>query len=313
MVLRHANVYNALYILAEATHLHAEQLAERLQCYLTVNMELFLDSGMLDDIPAALVKLLSRFARQKQVEKSSISRSNILAQKAMTAHAEWLALQDIPSTIVRTTHPSSRKSFTNVKLSPSGHSRKTPRPPISPLQSPIIQPARTIRRHPSGDDIFTMDDADALPPLILDQPQYSTPGSTSSNVVANPSPVWKAPSVPRYVEHIILGFFVTNPLSPRVDMKTVMAEAASAAGTQRPRELHRPLSSKSLHDPSYTQLPPSHTALQIAQAKPSPRMGSSPRPLAPLTPPRPSRDPPGLGRVITPTRQPSASNIRRTS
>jgi hypothetical protein len=202
VVLKHANVYNALYILAEATHLHAEQLAERLQCYLIVNMELFLDSGMLDDIPAGLVKLLSRFAQQKQVEKSPISRSSILAQKAMKIHAEWLALQDVPSTIVRTIHLSSRKSLTNVKLSPSGHSRKTLRPPISPLQSPIIQPAKSIRRHPSGDDIFTMDDADA-PSLSLDQPPYSIMGSKSSNIVANLPPVWKAPSVPRYVEHII--------------------------------------------------------------------------------------------------------------
>lgn len=292
VILNHTNVYNALFILADATHLHAEQLAERLQSYMTVNMELFLDGGMLDDIPLPLVEQLSRFAQQKQVEKSSISRSNILAQRALVLHAEWLALQDIPSTIPRSTHLPSRKSLTTIKLSPPGPCRRAPRLPLSPPQSPSIQPERTIRRPPSGDDIFMMDDADAFPSLSLDQPQLTTPNWKSSNTVANQSPIWKAPSV------------------PRVDMKTVMAEAA--------RE--RPLSSKSTHAPSSHRLPTSGassllTPLQpsnVAQTKQSPNAGSSPRP-PPPSPPRSSGGPQGLGPIITPTRQVSSTNIRRAS
>jgi hypothetical protein len=191
-------------------HFHAEQLAERLQSYIAVNMELFLDSGMLDDIPLALVEQLSKFAQQKQVEKSSISRSNILPQRALEAHAEWLALQDIPSTVHRTTHLPSRKSLTNVNLSPPVPSKRTPRLPTSPPQSPSIHPERMIRRPPSGDDIFVMDDADSLPSLNLDQPQPTTPKSKSSDVSAGPSSIWKAPSVPRYAEFITLDFVVVN-------------------------------------------------------------------------------------------------------
>jgi inhibitor of Bruton tyrosine kinase len=209
VILNHTSIYNALYILADATHLHAEQLAERLQSYVTVNVEAFLDGGMLDDVPHALVEQLSQFAQQKQVEKSSISRSNILAQRALETHAEWLALQDIPSTIHRPTHLPSRKSLTNVNLSPPGPSRKT-RLPVSPPQSPNIQPERTIRRPPSGDDIFVMDDADAPPSFSLDQPQPTTPTSKCSNAVASLSPIWKAPSVPRYVQFITLNFTVIN-------------------------------------------------------------------------------------------------------
>lgn len=277
---------------------------------MTVNMELFLDGGMLDDIPLPLVEQLSRFAQQKQVEKSSISRSNILAQRALVLHAEWLALQDIPSTIPRSTHLPSRKSLTTIKLSPPGPCRRAPRLPLSPPQSPSIQPERTIRRPPSGDDIFMMDDADAFPSLSLDQPQLTTPNWKSSNTVANQSPIWKAPSVPRYVESIPSGLFVINQLSLSVDMKTVMAEAA--------RE--RPLSSKSTHAPSSHRLPTSGassslTPLQpsnVAQTKQSPNAGSSPRP-PPPSPPRSSGGPQGLGPIITPTRQVSSTNIRRAS
>lgn len=204
IILKHTNIYNALYILADATHFHAEQLAERLQSYLTVNMELFLDGGMLDDIPIALVEQLSRFAQRQQVEKSSISRSNILAQKALESHAEWLALQDIPSVILRSTHLPTRKSFTNVKSSPPGPNRRTPRPPTSPPQSPSIRPEKGIRRPPSDDDIFVMDDTDAFPLLTLDQ-SPTTQNSKTSNAATGSSFIWKAPSMPRCAHSAILG------------------------------------------------------------------------------------------------------------
>ena len=93
-----------------------------------------------------------------------------------------------------------------------------------------------------------------------------------------------------------------------------MAEAASAA------ELQRPLVSKSFHDPSLhrpsTSAVSSLTPLQpqnLTQTKQSPRNDSNPRSFTPSTPPRASGGGPGLGPVITPTRQPSATNVRRAS
>jgi len=279
-------------------------------------MELFLDSGMLDDIPVALIEQLSQFAQQKQIEKSSISRSNVLTRRALETHTEWLALQDIPQTILRSTHLPSRKPSINVKSSPPRPSRRTLQPPTSPQPSPNIQPQQVLRRHPSGDDIFAMDDPDVPSSLSLDQPQHTTRNSKSSNAVANPSSIWKAPSVPRCVRFITLGFLVTNESSLSVDMKVVMAEAASAAGPRRSRDPTRP--SRPIHDTSLLHPPASSTSppnsLQppnATQTKQLPVTGSSPRLLPPLTPPRPSSG--TLGPVITPTRQQSATNVRRAS
>lgn len=149
-------------------------------------MELFLTTGMLDDIPTHLVKHLAQFAKQKQAEKSPISRSNCLALEAMVVHADWLALQDIPHPIHRANVSSRKRSF-HFKSSPTGPSPLLPRPLIgdTPHYNPTTRPQGAIRRPQSKEDIFTMDDTDVVPPSI--------------NPVPRP-PVWKAPSKPRYVK-----------------------------------------------------------------------------------------------------------------
>ncbi|TFK37476.1 hypothetical protein BDQ12DRAFT_685375 [Crucibulum laeve] len=328
IILAYSNTHNASYILAEATQFNAQQLVERLQSYMTVNIESFLESRMLDDVPYALVKQLSKFAREKQTEKSPVSRSNCLAEAALVKQADWLTLQDIPQTIPRTLRAALRKD--SAKLSPPGPTRKSSRPSISGFapEGPIFTLPRTIRKPPSGDNLFDMDDADA--PLTVDdslsttQPS-SVPRSTSLTV---PSvPVWKAST------------------KPRVDMKAVMAEAANMA---TPRETFASNTS-SLNTPRVpARVPqsdtsrissspiPARTPLRasaspwrqqvdqtgsrpsppVTPAVPSPSTsysrssdfplpGSITKAKPPATPPRPP-PPPGLGPVITPSRQPSS-------
>ncbi|RDB25530.1 BTB/POZ domain-containing protein 1 [Hypsizygus marmoreus] len=342
VILQYTNIQNACYVLADATYLHAQQLTERIQSLIAVNMELFLDSGMLDDIPISLVKELAQFIRAKQEEKSPISRSGRLTNEAMEKHADWLALQDIPTTIPRSNHVALRKGSANLQLSPSN--KKTPRlgPSSSPHPSPSIRPQRVIRRPPSGDDIFAMDDADVPVSLSTEQlPQASLSLPKTQNIgVVSSSPVWKAPSI------------------PRVDMKAVMAETANETAPRRSREgppVPSPQPSESYRSPQpdlRRSVRPAESAaspfasypapsspgwrptVDQSASRPSPPVtpsrptiatgnGSSPsaRP-SPSTPRRPSGPPaiPGLGPVITPTKQapsssstPGPSTIRRTS
>ncbi|KAG6857373.1 hypothetical protein H0H87_004733 [Tephrocybe sp. NHM501043] len=352
VILQHVNVHNACFVLAEATYLHAEQLIDRIQSFITVNMELFLETGILDDIPSYLIKQLAQFARQKQVEKSPISRSDLLVEMALEKHKDWLELQDFPVPLGRQSQGISRKESATLKMSRTG-------PNSSPQQSPSTHPQ--LRRPASNDDIFAMDEA--LPSRIVDQsrPPLSAANPLSSAEAAsstsNPTPVWKAAS------------------NPRVDMKTVMAEAASASANTTPttpRRMHdsdKVRGSPSHHPPGVPDSLRSQRSMDLRSqagpsrpipagwraptepvggvARPSPpttpskEVGSSPRftpskeagsvprfpPLTPRRPSGPTAGPstatvPGLGPVITPTRQPvasssgaasSSSSIRRTS
>ncbi|KAG6862478.1 hypothetical protein C0995_000024 [Termitomyces sp. Mi166 len=344
VILQHVNVHNACFILADATHLHAEQLIDRIQNFITVNMELFLETGMLEDMPPHLVKQLAQFAEQKQMEKSPISRSDIVVNMALEKHADWLALQDFPVPLGRQSQGISRKESASLKSNRPGSNS-------APQQSPNIQPP--LRRPPSTDDIFAMDEADTLPPRTTDHPLPLTSlagSSTQSPALATPTPtpVWKAAS------------------APRVDMKAVMAEAASATATA-PRRTYDAARGSPSHNPPLNalrfqksvdirlsananqqqQLPGPSTLRpgwrvstdQVA-ARPSPPTtpskesttatagsgtNSSSHVLPPSTPRRPSGPVPptipGLGPVITPIRQtssPSAASgssgtIRRAS
>ncbi|PFH48643.1 hypothetical protein AMATHDRAFT_5613 [Amanita thiersii Skay4041] len=203
VILQYANIYNAGYILSEATHYNAKQLVERLQTYMAVNLETLLESRMLDELPHRLIKQLGVFTRQKQAEKSPVSRTTVLLDAALVKHADWLELQDIPEPIVRLNRPlqeSSARGISNTNKKSSRVSLASdPAIPTAPTNenAPVTSTAqqRAIRRPPSGDDIFVMDDHE-------DQPAGGSHGGKSS--------VWKASSV------------------PRVDMRTVMAEAAAS-------------------------------------------------------------------------------------
>ncbi|KAF8637011.1 hypothetical protein AX17_003108 [Amanita inopinata Kibby_2008] len=317
VILEHCNIYNACFILNDATHYNAKQLIERLQTYMLVNLETLLELHMLDDASHRLIKGLATFARHKQAEKSPISRTTLLVDMAMGKHAQWLASQDVPELIAPVTQLRNAGKGVN-----SAVKRKTSLLRVENLPTPSSsadEPAstvsmfhRSIRRPPSGDDLFIMDDAEG--PLTADAQVQGSPGKSS---------VWKAPSV------------------PRVDMKVVMAEAAASVSSSPTKP--KTTSNKSLqvervpskdgpgtaaspnHRVASQTIMPSNSALPSI-APPISRTGPLPSELgpagrkphsAPATPPRPQRPQmtekhSNLGPVITPTKQPAPGRTNDT-
>lgn len=134
---------------------------------------------MLDDVPHRLVKQLAAFARQKQSEKSPMSRTTVSFDTLREKYVEWLAGEDFAEPIIR---PHGRGP--NVERKRSRLSLSGPSEPAGTLS--IAQ--RTIRRPPSGEDIFTMDEAD-----VSCMTRDVTPAPPSNGV-------WKPHSVPRLVD-----------------------------------------------------------------------------------------------------------------
>ena len=136
------------------------------------NMETLLESHMLEDLQFSLVKRLATYVRSLQSIKQPYTRSNELVDKAMEKHADWLALQDFPTPIVRS--EAKRNAPGQVKMSPPAQpsspgkrSRKRsgglslP----SPLSTPVLAPMTPVRLPAlpgttavAGEDIFEMDD-----------------------------------------------------------------------------------------------------------------------------------------------------------
>ncbi|KAK2467695.1 hypothetical protein APHAL10511_000289 [Amanita phalloides] len=329
VILEHVNIQNACYILNDATHFNAKQLIERLQLYMVVNLETLLEQRMLDDVPHRLVKQLAVFARKKQAEKSPRSRTNALFDTLMQKYAEWLALQDFPEPILRLNRQEGRGVNVARKRSRLSLSAALMEP-----MSGVSTPSRAIRRPPSGEDIFIMDDGDG-PSVMGDSP----PGPS------NKSGVWKPRS------------------APRVDMKSLMAEeAANIVSAKRPIQVRQTASRDSIAttpSPSSSLQRTSSAAWRISVGSPtmstskkltppaSPPAASDSRreslfglsrseavdlstriqlaPKAPTSPSHRSQTTPesrssGLGPIITPTRQPSKTStssdipsIRRAS
>ena len=232
VILAHVNVNNACFVLSESTHYQVHPLVEKLQDYISVNMETFLESRLLEDIPYSLVKQLSKFVRQRQMEKAPFSRGSKFVEKAMWKHAEWLALQDIPETIVRSATAAATATTrcgavgSMMRKEGSGSGGISP-PTLTPLpvkkavqklamtssissvsnsnSNPSLQMPRVLRRPPSGDDIFVMDDnepqASTTMTTTLDVPPMTLPMSIAPQ--ASP-PVWKAHGVPRYISFLSL-------------------------------------------------------------------------------------------------------------
>jgi hypothetical protein len=158
---------------------------------MTANMETLLESRMLDDLTPALIKQLSKFVIKTQTKKSPKVRSNFMVDRAMTIYGDWLALQDIPETII----PSSRfPTRRDAPLSPTPAKRRRSGT-VSLLNSPVIAPQASAAAQPSNptiDDLFEMDDSE----LVLPAPSVppTEPVASISTV-----PVWKASSTPRFV------------------------------------------------------------------------------------------------------------------
>ncbi|KAF8141324.1 hypothetical protein EV363DRAFT_1203942 [Boletus edulis] len=206
IVLKYLNVYNACYLLTDAIHFNAVDLADRIQTYMAANLEMLLESRILDDLDPRVVRRLSEHARVEQAVQSPISRFNKLGRVALEKHKEWLALQDIPVPIIPSQKPWSAKD--PRKMSPPSSAKKvTGRQSRlhSPTTSPVLRPS-------AGDEIFTMDDTDEGPSLRLNPGQAS--GGEETHVPA--ATVGSAATR--------LGW-KKSPATPRTDLKAIMAEA----------------------------------------------------------------------------------------
>lgn len=264
---------------------------------------------MLEALPYALVKELARSVQARQVEKAPFARGGAHIAALLERHAAWLALQDIPEPTMRHTVGEWRR-----ESAPSRARGAFPAPAM-----------HMLRRPPSGDDIFLMDEADAPKPTV--------------DIGAQSAPVWKAHG------------------APRVDMKAVMAEAANqrpppgrtvAYGGQPPRagSSKPPFASGTPEGPTNNLLPRASpksgtspawrtgglatpttestvknqasapttpvaaSKMKAKEVSRAPSMGllSGTRPSTNVAPSSPSTAGPSLGPVITPTRQKPADS-----
>lgn len=279
------NPYNACYLLTDAIHYNAVDLVEGIENYMAVNLEMFLESRIVDDLGALEVRHLAGYTRSKQAQKSPLVRSNRLATEAMEKHQEWLANQDIPEPLV------SNLKFSLIQKDPPGTSKTRSRPiPCPPSPSPSLNPllsSKVESRDTAGDDLFIIGDMDVSPTLDLNVTQPDLPtSSVNQYAMLTPRPVWK-----------------TNPSTPRVDLKSIMAEA----------ETEKIAPSPSTSGLSKTTDTPSKTSEQFATRAPTMQaeVSSLKRPQhVPTTPSRPTNasSPSALGPKITPTRRPHPSS-----
>lgn len=352
VIMKRVWINNVCSVLADATHYNATALVRLAQEYIAVNMQVFLESRMLEDLGSDLVKQLSIFVRSAQARKYPLSRSNSIVDKAMEVWGEWLALQDIPQPIVPTSRIGAFRD--SPKLSPPGSSKRTiKRSDASAPNSPMLRPTFSNRPVATGipdDEMFMMDETEA--PTMSAQPSVSAPGMpprvpSGSDSPGRPVPKWK-----------------TITSAPKADMKTIMAEASTAKSavprspamapahpSDAPRSLsscpsmESPAKSGSIQvsrvpsgsswrapqpavstpvsgSPGAPSLPgtPSKEA-RVQPSGPLPAASSSARAGAPSTTPRSQPTTPrklvapGLGPVFTPTKQasPASSSIRRVS
>jgi hypothetical protein len=188
VILKYLDVYNACYLLTDATHINATHLVERLQSYITANLEMMLEGRMLEDLDPSVVRQLAEYIRSAQMTKSPISRSNLLANEALRKHAEWLGQQDLPVVF----EPVDRSQVR----------RDSPKPMRTrPISSLAVHPAADSRKAadagPSGDELFAMDEVASS----VITPNHPVPA------VAEPSgsvAAWKrSMSTPRCVDFLL--------------------------------------------------------------------------------------------------------------
>ena len=165
-------MYNACYLLTDAIHFNATDLVDRIQSYMTANLELLLESRILDDLDPRVVRKLSEHARTDQAVQLPVSRSDKLGK-------------DSP----RMSPPGSAKKAVGRQLELS-----------SPTTSLVLRPTGASQP-PLGDEIFAMDDADGGLLLRLSSVRLSAGGGedTLGSVPAAKLGWKKSPATPWYV------------------------------------------------------------------------------------------------------------------
>ncbi|KAI5985384.1 hypothetical protein EDD15DRAFT_2476560 [Pisolithus albus] len=162
------NPYNACYLLTDAIHYNAVDLVDGIENYMAVNLEMFLESRIVDDLGA---------------------------------------LEDIPEPVV------SNLKFSLIQKDPPGTSKTRSRPILCPPSpSPSLNPPLSSKlesRDTVGDDLFITGDMDVAPTLDLNVAQPGLPTSpVNQYAMLTPRPAWKR-----------------KPSTPRVDLKSIVAEA----------------------------------------------------------------------------------------
>ncbi|TFK21852.1 hypothetical protein FA15DRAFT_644999 [Coprinopsis marcescibilis] len=272
IILKYLRIHNCCYILGEATHYHAYQLIASVQEYMATNMELLLESGMFDDLPAPLLLQLSNFLAEKQREKFSFTRTNDYIDELMAMHWDWLEQQDVPEPIVRSTK---------------------------------VLPPRKARV-----SLLGFEKRDDVPVVDEDRAQYekhsSPPNSTplpSSAPASSGVPTWKIASAPRVDMRAIMAEAQQPLLSKGPGTAIGLGQSPKAQGKQPQREL-----SQSLHwrKPSPNPLPTAPlasppvrgglSATRPPPVSPSPSRNLNRKPSGPI-------DSPGFGPTFTPSKK----------
>ncbi|KAI5999185.1 hypothetical protein EDD15DRAFT_2363222 [Pisolithus albus] len=169
----------------------AVDLVDGIENYVAVNLEMFLESRIVDDLGALEVRHLARYTRSKAVQKSPLVRLNRLTTEAMEKHQEWLANQDIPEPVV-----------SNLKF--------------SLIQKDHQKPGHDLFfRDTAGDDLF-ITDMDVAPTLDLNVAQPGLPTSpVNQYAMLTPRPAWKRkPSTPQVDLKSIMAEAETEKIAP---------------------------------------------------------------------------------------------------
>lgn len=339
VIMKRVWINNVCSVLTDATHYHAQALILLLQDYLAINMEVFLEGRMLEDLAPDLIKQLSAFVRAEQAKKYPLSRSTRIVDKAMETWGDWLALQDIPQPIVPSFRPRAFKD--SPKLSPPGPTKRGNRQSnVSVPNSPLLRPTFSSRPAATGipdDEVF-----------MMDEPEAPVAGTAAAPVAAPGMPA-RVPSGSESPARPVSGW-KTITSAPKVDMKSIIAEASTSkagpskpigSATRGPEPPHGtpprpPMEAPTGGGPipripsgSSWRIPPPAGTPPYANpvALPSPGKDARHRPSAPSSTSSPSaataapstaprsqpttpRKPaaPGLGPVITPTKQASSSS-----
>lgn len=237
IVVKYVTVNNISAIYREAASLHCPQLMDSLHQYMSVNMETLLEARLLDDLSPWHIKQLASAVQGHQGAKSPFSRLQLPVDLAASVNEnrEWLALQDIPASIVRSQPKAQPKPSPKVSRKPS----QQPASPGTPSKPSVAMP-RTPLLANTSEDLFCMDEA-IVPSLNLN-PDVGVGASTDREELIGSTPKvgpWKAKSTPKSVRLRPRILFLTSEIC-RVDMKAILAEAeemqaSSASGrTQHP-------------------------------------------------------------------------------
>ena len=168
---------------------------------------------MLDDLPVDIIKQLSKFVREQQEDKSPLSRSNVLVDLAMQRNVGWLALQDIPQSIVLTySYVGLGGVHREARISPPGVMKKE----VS-FGSPKVRPRVSSSKLNPGasglgdDELFVMDGVESreqgqgqgqghrqeLPSIPLSESKEGREKVAVGPSTPNKSTGWKIASTPR--------------------------------------------------------------------------------------------------------------------